>query len=269
MNKGAGRGGPLIVTLRLQSGEDLPLILDTGTSGTFLDKSLNPRLGEPIGQETVQSWGHYEKKDLYAAPKLYLGGTLLMAGRNVMTSDFKQLSSDAGHPVMGILGLDVLEHYCIQFDFAAGKVRFIDDERADKQKWGAAFPIVALNSNDGRPAVAQNLLGVQGPHSLIDSGYMSDGWLMPKFYRQWTNLVAPPPKGEARSPNGAFGGETYLEISLDENNVESDGIGVRFLARHVVTLDFPKRIMYLKRTSDFPLMDKKRPTLQSSSRVRP
>jgi hypothetical protein len=256
MNKDAGRGGPLILTVRLQNGEQLPLVVDSGTSGTILDKSLEPQLGEPRGQETIQSWGKQEKKNLYAAPKLYWGGVPLMTGSNIMTSDFKQLSRDAGRPIMGILGLDVLEHYCVQLDFAAGTVRFFDDERADQTKWGKAFPMVALNSKDGRPAVAQNLLGVQGPHSLIDSGYQSDGWLMPKFYRQWTNRAVPPSQGESRSPNGRFGGETYRDVSPDENNVESDGIGLRFLARHLVTLDFPKRTMYLKRTSDEPLVDK-------------
>jgi hypothetical protein len=32
-------------------------------------------------------------------------------------------------------------------------------------------------------------------------------------------------------------------------------IGLRFLARHLVTLNFPKRTMYLKRTSPGPLVD--------------
>jgi hypothetical protein len=48
-------------------------------------------------------------------------------------------------------------------------------------------------------------------------------------------------------------GERYPQIHLGENDVESDGIGLSFLARHLVTLDFPKRTMYLKRTSVWPL----------------
>ena len=37
--------------------------------------------------------------------------------------------------------------------------------------------------------------------------------------------------------------------------MESDGIGLRFLARHLVTLDFPKHTMYLQRQSIGPLPD--------------
>ena len=74
LNQDAGRGGSLIVTLRLESGEELPFIVDTGTSGTFLDKSLEPKLGKPLGTAVFQSWGVKKTNDVYAAPRLYLGG---------------------------------------------------------------------------------------------------------------------------------------------------------------------------------------------------
>jgi hypothetical protein len=256
INELAGRGGWLIVTPRLESGEELPLVVDTGASGTMIDKSLEPKLGKPLGTAMSQSWGVKKTNDIYAAPKLYMGATaLLMTGPGIVTDDCQKLSSDAGRPIMGILGMDVLGHYCIQLDFAAGKMRFLDDEGADKQKWGKAFPIIALNAEDARPAVGGNLFGAQGPHSLIDTGFNDDGWLMPQFFQQWTNQAVLPAKGEARSPAGMFGGETYPFISMREQNVESDGIGLRFLARHLVTLDFPKRTMYLQRQSIGPLPD--------------
>jgi hypothetical protein len=44
-------------------------------------------------------------------------------------------------------------------------------------------------------------------------------------------------------------------ISPDQNPSPSDGIGLRFLARHLVTLDFPRHTFYLKRTSIGPLAD--------------
>jgi hypothetical protein len=255
INKEAGRGGWLVVTLRLESGEELPVVVDTGTSATFLDKSLEPQLGKPLDTAEFQSWGVKKKVNVYAAPKLYLGGAPLMMPSRILTDDFKSWASATGHPIMGMLSLDCLRHYCIQLDFAAGKMRFLDDEQADKQKWGKAFPIVPLNSQDGRAAVAENLFGAQGPHSLIDSGISEDGWLMPQYFQQWTNRAVPLEKREARSPNGRFGGEKYPLVSLRRIDVESDGIGLRFLARHLVTLDFPKQTLYLQRQSIGPLPD--------------
>lgn len=262
INQEASRGGWLVVTLRLEGGEELPFVVDTGTSGTFFDKSLEPKLGKPLGKAVFQSWGVKKTNNVYAAPKVYLGGApLVMPSTGVLTDDFKQMSSDAGRPVMGMLGFDCLRRYCIQLDFAAGKMRFLDDKQADKQKWGKAFPIVELNSTDGRPAVSLNLFGAQGPHSLIDSGFLSDGWLMPQYFEQWTNQAVLPARGEARWPNGIFGGEKYPFVSLPRIDVESDGIGLRFLARHLVTLDFPNQIMYLQRQSIGPLPD---PTIKTT-----
>ena len=259
MNKEAGRGGDLIITLRLRDGEKLPLVLDTGTSGTLLDESLAPKLGKPLGTVDIQHWGKHETENLYAMPKLYLGNTLLTGTNDhIVTYDLKSKLSQEGDSVMGILGLDVLAHYCIQLDFAAGKIRFLDDAQADTNNWGKAFPMVPLNDSDPRPAVAQNLLGVQGPHSLIDSGYLGDGWLMPKYFHQWTNSALVLTNGEVHSPDGSFDREKYPGVILDLKNVESDGIGIDFLARHLVTLDFPKHTLYLKRTSDYRLLYKDR-----------
>jgi hypothetical protein len=255
INKDAGRGQFLFVMLRLESGEELPFVVDTGSSSTLFDKSLAPKLGKSVGKITMGHWGTREDSPVYAAPKLFLGNTQLMiSGGGIATFDFKELSTSAGRPIMGLLGMDVLEHYCIQLDFAAGKMRFLDGEHADKQAWGKAFPIVAVNPGDTRPGVGENLFGAHGPHSLLDSGFVgADGWLMPKYFQQWTNHAVLPAKGDARSPSGVFGGEKYPLLSLQVLNVEVDGIGLGFLARHLVTLDFPRQTVYLKRQSIGPL----------------
>ncbi len=254
INPEAGRGGWLIIPVRFESGEELPFVVDTGTSGTFVDKSLEAKLGKPVGKAVFQSWGVHRTNNQYAAPKLYIGGVRLMTPRTVAsTDDFKQMSSSAGRPILGMLGYDLLRRYCIQLDFSAGKMRFLDDEQANKENWGKPFAIVPLNSEDGRPAIAENLFGAHGPHSLIDSGYLSDGWLMPKYFEPWTNRGTPSVAGKARAPHALFAGEKYPLVSLGREDVESDGIGIRFLARHCVTLDFPNGMVYLRRQSSGPL----------------
>ena len=74
INYGAGRGGLLIVPVRLEGGEELPFVLDTGSSGTLLDKSLEPKLGRRTGTASVQSWGVTRELPVFAAPRLCLGG---------------------------------------------------------------------------------------------------------------------------------------------------------------------------------------------------
>jgi len=259
MNRDAGRGGLLIVTLQLENGQKLPFIVDTGAAPTLFDQSLKPILGAPVGAVDGELGGVKSTNNInYTSPKLYLGGALLkMTGRNIVTWDLRPLSNGLGRPVMGILGMDVLEHYCIQLDFAAAELRFLDDQHAASSKWGNTFPIVPLNDGDSRPAVEQNLLGRQGPHSLIDTGNDLDGWLRPEYLRQWTHGVAAGTNGQVVCPAGMFGGEKYpfvsLHISPDEKLYLCDAIGLRFLARHLVTLDFPRHTLYLKRTRIGPL----------------
>jgi hypothetical protein len=264
-NKNAGCGGWLIVTLQLESGEQLPFLLDTGSPWTFFDKSREPELGDRLGTATLWNFGAIRDSGIYAAPKLYLGNTpLMMTGTNIGTDDCKRLSTKAGRPILGILGMDCLEHYCIQLDFAARRMRFLDDEQANKKRWGKPFPLT--DRGDGCLMVSENLTGAKGACSLIDTGCFPDGWLTPDLFQQWTNHASPPAAGEARSHHGVLGGVTYPDVWLDgldsksmksdETNIKYNGMGLRFLARHLVTLDFPKRTLYLKRTSLLPLVDK-------------
>src|ERR1017187_8486940 len=105
INEDAGRWGLLLVTLRLESGKELPFIVDTGTARTLLDKSLEPTLGGPRGRITMNSWGVKKESHLYAAPRLYLGGAPLMTSSNIVTIDLRGLRSRSGPQPMGLLGL--------------------------------------------------------------------------------------------------------------------------------------------------------------------
>ncbi len=253
INKDAGRGNLLFVTLRLENGEELPFVVDTGASGTAFDKSLEPKLGKRLGHDVIGVWGVKSEIGIYAAPKLYLGGTPLMTDSNIATYDFKQLSSLAGRPIMGFLGMDCLWHYCVQLDFNACRMRFLDAGHSNKKDWGRAFPLTDHGLGT-RPYIQENLFGAKDSGSLIDSGYGNDGWLSPQLFQQWTNHAQPPTNGEARSPNSVLGGETYSDVHLDHPENSGNGIGLNFLARHLVTFDFPEQTMYLKRNSVGPLL---------------
>jgi hypothetical protein len=180
----------------------------------------------------------------------------------VTTSDFKSIWSPAEPRIMGVIGMDVLDHYCVQLDFAAGKVRFLDADHADKSKWGKAVPLV--NIGNGCLAVRENLAGVPGVGSLVDTGEPRDGWLLPEVYHQWTNHTQAPVEGEVRSPKGVLAGDRYRHVDLRELDAKAlasgdlhmdlNGVGLHALSRYVVTFDFPDRTMYLKRPSAWSLI---------------
>ena len=281
MNEDAGRGGLLLVEVRLADGEKLPFVIDTGAAMTMFDKSLESKLGERLGTTTLTDFGVKQEGNTYVMPKLYLGHALLQTPlTNTVTFDRQKLA-DGGHgpALMGIIGMDVLQNYCIQLDFVAGKVRFLDDEHADKTNWGTAFPLTVIGNN---LCIYENLVGVKGLASTIDTGCNGRGWLRPELYRQWTNQEQSahdvyhelyqqwrnqaPSHVKVHSPDGTLGGEKYHDLDLYPmdaklniarvDGFQLNGIGMRALAQNLVTLDFPNRTLYLKHISDWPLPSK-------------
>jgi hypothetical protein len=258
LNKDAGRGGMIFVTIRLDDGEKLPFVLDTGCPTTCLDQSLESKLGERVRTETLWAFGVRSQINVYSAPPLYLGKTpLIKTGHLIVTHDCSQMSADVGRPIMGVLGMDILKNYCLQLDFDARKIRFLDCQHANKSGWGNSFSIAYLP--DGCPSINDNVVGSAGVGSLLDTGCNYDGWLIPQLFQQWTDNTLPLITGQARAPDGVLGGQSYPNLHLrgvdpkllstGDAHIQFNGLGLPFLARHLVTLDFPEQTLYLKRTS--------------------
>ncbi len=215
-------------------------MVDTGTPITLLDKSLEPQLGKRLGTTTFWNFRSKSKIGIYDAPKLYLGQTELRTAARVYTGDFKKLSTEIGRPVMGILGMDCMRNYSIQLDFETGKMRFLDPNQPHPGDLGAAFPIIV---RDGLPYIHHDsFLGKKELDLMVDTGCMFDGLLKASRF----------PREAGRQRSVAIGtctwnDNTYTDLFLARE--EPDIIGLRFLARHVVTLNFPEQKMYLRQTS--------------------
>ncbi|TAK95346.1 MAG: hypothetical protein EPO07_15580 [Verrucomicrobia bacterium] len=245
INHDAGRGNELFVTLRSEDGVDLLFNIDTGFPLTLIDKSLEPKLGKRLGTRTVATLQEKQKSGVYAEPKLYIGNTPLITGSNIFTFDFGQLSFRCGRPVMGILGMDCLKHHCIQLDFEAGKMRFLNPELTNTNELGKSYPIKLTEHG---PVMQHAGLGVGKDTSLqIDTGFFADG-------RIKKGAVKGLDSGLQQLTECVWDGKSYTNLNvLAGENV--DALGLKFLARHLVTLNFPKGVMYLKQTSVGPLVD--------------
>ena len=265
MNKDAGRGNELIVTLRLESGDELPFVVDTGCPTTLFDKSLEPKLGKRLGAGTFGNFGTKEEMGIYAMPKLYLGNTRLMTGDHTFAVDLKSKS----FPGMGVLGMDCLRHYCIQLDFEARKIRFLDPNQINAAEFGKAYPLSFSSEEQNRKEFVRpfihcgSLIGGEGTNLMIDTGYRVDGALesglfqrevRKQMFRAEDDVVKSQDKGRVWFPKCVWNNQSYTNLLLGEGG---NLIGLGFLARHLVTLDFPKQIIYLKQTSVGPLVDEK------------
>jgi hypothetical protein len=239
MNKEAGRGGHLIVTLRLENGEEVPFQVDTGAPITVFDKSLEPKLGKRLGTTTILMPGSdSQKSGIYRSPKLYLGDIPLATAGNALVYDLKR--------PMGILGMDCLRHYCLQLDFEAGQMRFLDHNQMDAAKLGKAFPLtfsgVGPQGKFVLPFIHQDSLIGATTNLLIDTGCNIDGLVEEGAIKGLAVIL----------PECIWEGETCTNLIVAAVN-HVNALGLSFLARHLVTFDFPKQTMYLKQTSGGPL----------------
>lgn len=228
MNKEVRRGGHLIVMLNF-NGQELPFLLDSGAPVTTLDKSLEDQLGKGYGSTTIQLAGGGAKQQtkFYASPELFLGETRLALGKFVCTYDSNR------HP-MGILGMDCLQHYCIQLDFEAGKIRFLNASNLKIDELGRCFGLTIKN---GYPMIKSAGLISQSINPLIDLGCDIDA-VVDQGANQLDGIYLP----ECQWNNQNY--SDLIVASVKRANL----IGMRFLARHLVTLDFPNRRVFLKQT---------------------
>jgi hypothetical protein len=251
-------------------------MVDTGSPMLVLDKSLEPDLGPCLGTDTLWNFGARYEASRYAAPKLYLGDTPLITDSNALASDFVgKMSSRPGRPVMGVLGMDCLQRYCVQLDFKARKMRFLDPNNLKPARLGQAFPLTFSSKGNSytewiRPYIHHaGLVGGEDTDLLIDTGYSDDGSLKPELFRQEIQeqkLRVPEDTTQDQEPNGVllplcvWNGATYTDLWVGNGRDSTEGgsgensLGLRFLARHLVTFDFPHRTMYLKRTRSGPLV---------------
>jgi hypothetical protein len=241
INKNAGRWGLLFVKLRLESGEEIPVVVDTGSSWTVLDKSLQPG-GERLKTVKLSTWNTEVQADVYPAPRICLGSTPLMIS-NVAVCDLRKMSFPGG--AKGVLGIDCLKHYCVQLDFETGKMRFLNSDRVNVSGLGEAFPLT-LSWN--LPFIYRaSFNGGESTFSLIDTGYDIDGRVENRSLKEKDS-------GTLYLRECVWGGESYTNLLVRQGKNRSV-VGLRFLARHLVTFNFPKQTMYLKQRNVGPLLD--------------
>ena len=270
-NDGVGRRDNLLVAVHLEDGQELLCSVDTGCPLTILNESVVGKLGNRIGTEKVNfAFREQQELPVYRSPKLYLGSTPLLTGSRVLVGDLRR--QFGARPVAGILGMDCLRHYCLQLDFRDRKLRFLDPDHLNNADLGTAFPLVLApypmrNIKEGAVAfVDAPLLQEPKVRFWIDTGMHGDADLLLKSGRFQQTLRRRPPDaiGEYRVAGGTIQsaslvrfatldlcGDTYTDVIVAEVPEEpwsfQGWIGLGFLEKTVVTLNFPRGTMHLKR----------------------
>ena len=240
-------------------GETHYFVVDTGSSVSVIDASYRDRLvALPALGSTDVSLFETNTAALYGCPELFVG-EIRADLQGVVCVDLGMAKRITGEQCDGILGMDFLQNYVVSMDFDKQTLTIGDRVPEDLTKDAARIPLTRMaNNRVGLPAVLNKTLSSM---FLIDSASTSSVCLS---NTNWNKLGNPQARTQrhlsAMIENPAaesvklrlhemqVGSDDYpnLVCSLSSReDATSDHIGLAFLRRHLVTLDFPKKVLYL------------------------
>jgi hypothetical protein len=211
-----------------------------------------PTSGNPVVVQTFQS------------PAFSVGSFNMNSGDEVLCFDLRMLSLIDGRQISGVLGMNFLKHHVIQIDFDKGHLAFLQKVEASSISLGQDFEIIYHQR--GYTQIRGKILGQLDVDFIIDSGNNYSGTLdkatfgvlVGKNNVQVSEALVSTPSGlmkkrQVRVGSLAIGPFEYRDLIFGESN--ESALGLDFLSRHLVTLDFPRGRIYLKKGSQFNKID--------------
>jgi hypothetical protein len=247
--------------------QTLYFVLDTGTSVSALDLSFREKLGPPISEIVDgMSVALGKKLTLYRCPDFSVDDTHGNLQR-IACLDLTMFRRVSGERCDGILGMDFLANYVISLDFDRFVLAISDQVPEAIKRESASSPLLTRSMKNW--VAVEAVLNLIIPAKLmIDTG---DNSSMSLNQEDW-NSVFPGGKGKnMHSSEASMMGGKIITVSIariDSLEIGSDcydhvlcalnpmpgtpsGVGLAFLRRHRVTLDFPNRRLYLARGRHF------------------
>jgi membrane-associated protease RseP (regulator of RpoE activity) len=241
---------PIIVVESL--GKKLRFLVKTTSAVTTYDVRWVPHLGTALRTDFVtDANGTLSKKEYFRPPKLRVG-PLLPNLEEVEVSNLKLVNQSVDNRIDGFLGLDVLRQFVVTLDCDRGVLQLRPSLPADP---GEELPL--RFDKNGLPVVALALGGKPPTPFAICTGSTVAMLVRPPVFAELRE------RNVIRSTNPAIGareladqcatgivGDVMLGSYIHRNAaVEAwafDGLGMDYLARYIVTLDFPRRKVYFK-----------------------
>jgi len=251
----AKTGDPILLPVTFKD-KELLFVLDTGSSHTAFDTSLRNELGEVKKIEKALTHGAPITAELFDAPKAFLGPLNLQDSGQVSCLDLKMLSLIDGRKISGIIGVNFLRGYVIQIDFDKGTLSFLQPKEEQHPNWGIELAI--WYNSLGLPFIKSSISKNINVDFMIDTASNSTGGLGSDIFKQILSekglttsktLIATASgviqKREVRIDSISVGSFEYQKLIFSEANWSY--LGLLFLSRHIVTLDFPNKRMYLRK----------------------
>lgn len=268
-------------------GDTYTCILDTGAMATVFNRNLASKFGEKyrslkLGQ--AADGRRFTIEYYRPLPDVYLGALnirdRIRFGRII---DFPpHVATIHGKQVDGIIGMDVLRDFVVQLDYDNGTVSLIESHKVRDfipfyrrmpnahSEWGEPIPLGYTSIfRLGLPTVKGTFSGAGPVEFIIDSGFLtagkagsvSEGLLKKHASINWIYRETYQSPGKTIAGENPATSELMIAEKLDIGPFEYNGVlfsldyytllGTQILMQHLVTFDFPNKVMYLKRGDHF------------------
>ena len=246
---------PIVLPARLDNAE-CRFILDTGCSVTSFNDTFKDRLGKYL--ETQTSSGAMWQKvpiDFHEIPRdsgLKIGPFNLVG--KVGVTDYGNFGAWVDE-YDGLLGIDFMEQFIVRLDFEDNLLLFLKPDAEPAAEWGAPFD---LQLDGGTPHLAVQLTETISELFMIDTAAPRIHLTQDKFERLIhelhgdTDYVRRQITADTKNLSGVvlkdfrLGPLTYERLRITE--YPRSFLGMEFLRKYaVVTFDFPRKKLYLKK----------------------
>jgi hypothetical protein len=250
----------VLIPVRVGS-KDYQFMLDTGTTGSVFDVSLRSHLGPCVDSVRARSAkGDDVELELYSPPDARVG-SLPLAKEPVACHDFTPFREASGCNVRGIVGMDFLKDWIITIDFDRGRFDILPPGTQRDPKWGERMRFEY--GTEGEMLVLATVGGNTLVAFTVDTGNAGTGNLEGAFITRLVGAHEARVTGDEKAVTvsgirsaGAARLSHFSLGSFRHENLRFMGgkqnvLGLNYLSRYRVTIDFPNQRLYLAKGKRF------------------
>jgi hypothetical protein len=248
------------------NGTQYLFLLDTYCACTVFDASLP--LGDPKQQRDFTTGSDRVSLPLFDVPAASLGKFNLQDCLSTVSAvDLSKIREVSGYEIFGLIEMDFLSRHLLRIDFDKGELLFL---KSADSKMGSQIDLITDPS--GVLAVPVRIGGQKIQYFVLDTGHfggnnsgainaeLSEELLKREEFRvvgitYFETVAGTSSKRLVQGRQIALGKFSVQNPIFHEGG--SNLLSLAYLSRFIVTLDFPKKRMYLKEGMTFNRPDKR------------
>lgn len=232
-------------------------LVNTGNATTTIDDSLRQSLALEKIKVEVRGRRGTETRDRFGGLEARLGNLPLEFPLGVEAADFAAMREKLDLDFLGEIGMDVLAQHVVQIDFDEGLLRFLSSLPPAP---GEAIRITPLGGEGGAPTIPVILPGRPAEKFIVATARGGNSLeirseILGQLEEKKQVTILDKEKGVTRSGNLLYEAGRLESVQIGKfrhsgimvNSAEQNVVGLAYLARYVVTFDFPRSKLYLKK----------------------